>query len=61
MYRGLEYHPVNTYADSWALRCERARVLSGANMGTRPRRLTTVEGPTSPSQNPDGYLNVSEL
>jgi len=38
-YRGLEYHPVNTYPDSRALRCEKARVLSGANMGTRPRRI----------------------
>ena len=39
VYRGLEYHPVDTYADSEALRFEKARVLSGANMGTRPRRL----------------------
>ena len=39
MYGGLEYHLVHTYADSLELRCEKARVLGGANMGTRPRRI----------------------
>ena len=39
VYRGLEYLPVDTCADSAALRFEKARVLGGASMGTRPRRI----------------------
>ena len=44
MYGGLEYHLVHTYADSLELRCEKARVLGGANMGTRPRRIEQLAG-----------------
>jgi len=51
VYGGLEYHLVHTYADSLELRCEKARVLGGANMGTRPRRIEQLRLGT-PSQKP---------
>ena len=57
VYRGLDYRPVNTYPDCQALRCEKARVLSGANMGTRPRRIEG-RGAGPPSQNPNDHLKA---